>query len=210
MFTHAWSRCRQAWKKRGGKLASAQIITCVYTYAVAEHRWSMGKMRSTTRHQIFPLCFETAHSQTYFCPHRHDRSTQSALPSICLCVKKPAVVQREYQNPPVSATQPFCACVNASLLCMNFGIWLHFNIYAGHFCQIVSLGFKPWMHLKRIVGVISHKLSFKNMRLVLRFLRSFWNLAGIYLTDHHISKRFSVFLLKISLVWHNLTMGNFS
>ena len=32
---------------------------------------------------------------------------------------------------------------------MNFSIWLHFNIYAGHLCQIIWLDFKAGMHLKK-------------------------------------------------------------
>ena len=87
------------------------------------------------RTPIFPCPLPNLTPKTNFCPHKHGRSTQGAPPSIRLCVNEAMVVQREYQNPPVSALQPLCTCVNIPLLFLcglNSRIWLYYNIYAGH------------------------------------------------------------------------------
>ena len=107
------------------------------------------------RHPNLPVRFETAHPKTYFCPHTHGRSAQGAPPSICLCANKPTVKQREYKK---SA----CVCpATTSRICeRTFTFYVHTEfqyitsvrhiyIYAGHFRQIVSLDFKPGMHLKK-------------------------------------------------------------
>ena len=108
------------------------------------------------QHLIFPICFKIAHPKTYFCPHWHGRSAQGTRPSICLCVHKPTVVQREYQNLPVSAPQPLHAYMNIPLLFYvrtEFQHKLRFYLFTWHILQIVSLGFKPCMHLKIAIAI---------------------------------------------------------
>ena len=134
------------------------------------------------QHPIFPVHFETAHPKTYFCPHTHGRSAQGAPPSICLCVNKPTVEQREYKK-------FACVCPATTLrICeRTFTFYVHteFQYITSfrHICWTLSsncfTGFQIWHTSLKIVSVISNKFPFKYMRLMFRFLQSFWNLAGI-------------------------------
>ena len=126
------------------------------------------------RHPIFPVRFETAHPKTYFCPHTHGRSAQGAPPSISLCVNKPTVEQREYKK---SA----CVCpATTSHICeRTFTFYVHAefqyitSVRHIYICWALSsnclTGFQTWHASKKIVGVISNKFPFKDMRLISDF-----------------------------------------
>ena len=81
VFTHTRSRSRDG---AGGKICFAR--------------------NALVQHPIFGVRLETV-PQSYFCPQRHGISTRGAPPSTRLCVIMPAVVEQEYQNPPVSTSQ---------------------------------------------------------------------------------------------------------
>ena len=116
------------------------------------------------------------------------------------------------KNLPVSAPQPLRAYVNVPLLFMcipNFSISFHFDIYAGHFRQIVSLDFKPGTHLKKLLGLYLTNSHLKTWD----WCSDFCNHSEInrHLTGCHISKYFEIFNSKSHWfkVLHNLTMRRF-
>ena len=78
-----------------------QIITYVHTYTVVEQRRNGRKIcsaRNGSNTQFSPCASKRA-PQSYFCPHRHRRSTLGTPPSIFICVNMPAVAEQEYLNP---------------------------------------------------------------------------------------------------------------
>ena len=145
------------------------------------------------RHPIFPVRFdfETAHPKTYFCPHTHGRSAQGAPPSICLCMNKPTVEQWEYKKSarvcPATTSRicerTFTLYVNVLFMWTYLYFFFQYITSFQHICWTLSsncfTGFQTWHASKKIVSVISNKFPFKDMRLMFRFLQSFWNLAGI-------------------------------
>ena len=108
------------------------------------------------RHPIFPVRFETAHPKTYFCPHTHGRSPQGAPPSICLCVNKPTVEQREYKKSArvcPATTSRICECTFTFYVHTEFQYITSFRHICWTFSSNISLDFKPGMHLKKLLAL---------------------------------------------------------
>ena len=92
---------------------------------------------------------------------------------------------------------------------LNFSISFHFDIYAGHFRQIVSLDFKPGMHLKKLLVLYLINSHLKTWDWCSDFCNHYE--INRHLTGCHISKYFEIFNSKSH--WfkalHNLTMRRF-
>ena len=80
-----------------------------------------------------------------------------------------------------ATTSRICECTFTFYVHTEFQYITSFR----HICWTLSsncfTGFQTWHASKKIVSVISNKFPFKDMRLVFRFLQSFWILAGILL-----------------------------
>ena len=92
---------------------------------------------------------------------------------------------------------------------LNLSISFHFNIYAGYFRQIVSLDFKPGMHLKKLLVLYLTNSHLKTWDWCSDFCNHYE--INRHLTGCHISKYFEIFNSKSH--WfkalHNLTMRRF-
>ena len=109
---------RRGWKQPEKWLQHKSLH--VFTHMQSQ-RGDRAETKSTPQEMVptpnFGRQFWNCMPESYSNPHRHGKSALGPLPSKPICVNMPVVVQREYQNTPISTPWPLCACMNKLYRC---------------------------------------------------------------------------------------------
>ena len=121
-----WVKVLSHIHRLGGKMASAQIIRCVHSYAVTERRRSGSKIRSPKMVQHppnFSASTSKLHAPNHFCPYQHGRSTDQPTTYVWAnhaCASQPRMCEHTHEGAgmsksTISTPLPLCMCVNVPL-----------------------------------------------------------------------------------------------